>query len=376
MGLVIWGEGRELENFIFELETNHKNADVECIATSGDYYFLNRYTVKGPSEFPVRKNMQFDSKIVIAVSDADYPARKTQLETMGYREFDDFIGYRMYAKKVCVINANCYLSFIKRFLNENTEFRKVYGIYPLPAIHENKFNYIGDNILAHADLYIHQDIRPDNVFGYKFSDEYTLSKLKSDCKSICIPNFVGMLDGFYPTVTGQMYNNVNGEPMCFDDWLINEAYQKYNGNIENIMFYIMQYYFDDEDIIRRFNTMVLKWRERENNWDVKVVDFIMDNYQKIPLFEDISHPAECLQHEICRRLIKLIGCADTNKFTHYHMGCCMEIFMWPQVKEILEIKWSKEQIRLYTKDYCYHDGQPITMKQYVEEYIWRVFGNR
>jgi len=85
MGLVIWGEGRELENFIFELETNHKNADVECIATSGDYYFLNRYTVKGPSEFPVRKNMQFDSKIVIAVSDADYPARKTQLETMGYR---------------------------------------------------------------------------------------------------------------------------------------------------------------------------------------------------------------------------------------------------------------------------------------------------
>lgn len=376
MGLIIWGEGRELENFIFELETVHKNVEVDCIATDGDYYFLNRYNRKTGNEFPVRKTFSFESKIVICVQDSDYLTRKKQLEMLGYREFDDFIGYRMYGKKICLINANCYLGFIKKFLNENSEFRQAYGIYPLPAIHENKQDFIGDNILAHVDLYIHQNIKPDNAFGHKFSDEYTLERLRPSCKTICIPNFVGMLDGFFPTVTGRMYNNVNGAPMCFDDWLINEAYTRYNGSIDNILFYIQHYNFDREEVKSRFDAMVEKWREREANWDVKIVDFILENYQKINLFEDISHPAECLQHEICRRLIKKIGCSDVNRFTHYHMGCCMEIFMWPQVKEILGMKWTKDQIRMYTKEYCYHDGQPITMKQYVEEYIWRVFGNK
>ena len=376
MGLIVWGEGRELENFIFELETYHKDVEIECIATTGDYYFLNRYNVKREGEFPVRKIMSFKHKIAIAVSDAEYPARKKKLEVIGYREFDDFIGYRMFNKKICVINANCYMSFIKKFLNENADFRREYGIYPLPPIHENKLGYIGDNILAHADVFIHQNIKEDNVFGEKFSDEYTFSRLRNSCRRICIPNFVGALEGFYPTVTGQMYNNVFGAPMCFDDWLIDEAYNMYNGNVENIKFYLEHYRFDEDEIIKKFNAMVDKWRAREERWDVKIVDFILENFQNINLFEDISHPAECLQHEICRRLIALLGCEDTNRSTHYHMGCCMEIFLWPQVKDILGIKWHKEQIRLYTKDYCYHDGQPINFDQYLTEYIWRVFGNR
>ena len=179
MGLIIWGTGRELENFIFELETYHKNVEVEFIATSGNYYFLNRYNVKTEKEFLVRKTFEFNSKIVLAFSDTEYLERKKQLEMTGYREFDDFIGYRMYGKKICVINANCYLSFIKKFLNENDEFRKVYGIYPLPPIHDNQYNYIGDNVLQHADLFIHQDIRTDNMYSYKFSDEYTLKKIRS-----------------------------------------------------------------------------------------------------------------------------------------------------------------------------------------------------
>jgi len=376
MSIIIWGDGRELENFIFELETSSRNVDINCIATDNDYYFLKRYNVKTEKEVLVGRTFQFTDKFVIATSDKEYLDRKRRLEDLGYREFDDFVGYRFFNKKICLINANCYMLFIKKFLNENAEFRSIYGIYPLPPIHENTKGYIGDAVLSHADLYIHQNIRLENMYGSRFSDEYTLSKLKSDCKTICIPNFVGALEGFFPTITGRMYNNVNGKPMCFDDWLINEAYERYNGSIDNIMFYIEHYHFDREEVLKNFNAMVEKWREREQKWDVKIVDFILENYQRYYMFEDISHPADCLQHEISRRVLKAIGCTDINRETHYHMGCCMEIFMWPQIREILGINWRKSQIRLYTSDYCYHDSQPINIRQYVQEYIWRVFKNK
>lgn len=373
MDIAVWGEGRALENFMFELKSDFPNTVVQYVASKENYYFLRGYKRKTEEEFLVKRDFLLNIKIVVAVSDKKYPEKKRQLEALGYKEFDDFIGYRMYGKKICVINANCYLFFIKRYLNENSEFRKYYGIYPTPPIHDNPDHAVGDNVLRHADLYIHQDIRNENTYGYKLSDEYTLSKISRGCKTVCIPNFVHMLGGFYPTVTGKNYTNVNGETMCLDDWLINEAYDIYGNNVDNIMYYIASYQFDEADIRKRFDEMVAKWRQREQNWDIKIVDFILNNYRNHYLFEDTTHPADYLQTEICRRLLAHLGISDINKDITYHMGCAMEIFMWPQIKNILGINWRKDKVRIYTKDYCYHDGRPITMKEYIQEYIWRVF---
>lgn len=375
MSIVVWGEGRELENFIFEKETSLLGTQIEYIVSDRDYYFTRRYNRMLESTFLVKKDFLFNSKIIIAASDKEYRSKKRKLESLGYREFDDFIGYRWYGKKLCVINANCYMYFIKRYLNDNSEFRQVYGIYPNPPIHDNSDGCIDDNVLRHTDLFIHQNIRPDNIFGSKFADEYTLNRLKPGCRVISIPNFVGMLDGFYPTVSKKTFENANGETMFFSDWLIDEAYDKYGNNIDNIMYYVASYNFDQTEVLNRFNAMVNKWLEREKNWDLKITDFILENFQTKYLFEDATHPADLLQNEICRRLAALIGVADVNHEKIYQMGCCMELFMWPQIKNILGIKWRKDKIRINTTDFCYHDNQPITIRQYIQEYLWRVYGN-
>ena len=192
------------------------------------------------------------------------------------------------------------------------------------------------------------------------------------------PNFVGMLNSFYPNIYDKIYTNINNATMFFGDWLIEEAYSKCNQSesvqLGKVVDYIIDYDFDEDKIKIAFDKEVKKWKEREMNWDIKIVDYILDNYKKYPLFEDPNHPGEILLNEICRRLLLYINIQDVNYEKKFHSGCAMEIFVLPQVKEALGMTWKKEKIRLYTIDYCYHDRQPIDFRQYVQEYIWRVFG--
>jgi len=117
---------------------------------------------------------------------------KAELEKRNMREFQDFIWGRLYGKKLVVINANCYKNALEAYLQANDKFRQKYALYPLPTIYENIEKELGDDLLKRCDVYIHQDIRKENKYGYKFSDEYTVPLLKEDCLNIVMPNLVGI----------------------------------------------------------------------------------------------------------------------------------------------------------------------------------------
>lgn len=375
MKIVLWGEGKWIENAFFEvsrmsLEKDEK-IDIEYYISNEKIYFMDkdRYTYETAPQI----NSKF---IVLAFHDEKYLEIKKKLIKEGKTEFKDFIGYRMFNRKICVINANCYGIYVKQFLEENSEFRDVYGIYPIPPIHQNEEGIIDDNILKHTDLYIHQDIRKDNKISVYLSDEYIIPKLNCHCMKVCIPNFVGLFDAFYPNICKETYNNIKGETMFFKDIVIEEAYNKCVklGSLDDIIAYIDNYRFDDKKIYYNFNQMMNKISEREKNWDIKISDYILENFQEKDLVEDINHPTYKLLHEICTRLLKVLNINNVNYEKIYSSGCAMETFIMPQVKKILGMKWKKEKIRLYTIDYCYHDRQPINYRQYVQEYVWRVFG--
>lgn len=134
MKIVLWGEGKWIENAFFEvsrmsLEKNEK-IEIEYYISNEKIYFMDkdRYTYETAPQI----NSKF---IVLAFHDEKYLEIKKKLIKEGKTEFKDFIGYRMFNRKICVINANCYGIYVKQFLEENSEFRDVYGIYPIPPIH-------------------------------------------------------------------------------------------------------------------------------------------------------------------------------------------------------------------------------------------------
>lgn len=174
---------------------------------------------------------------------------------------------------------------IKQVLEQNSEFRGEYGIYPVPAIHLNREKEIDNNVLRHTDLYIHQDIRKNNAFSDKLSDEYILPLLKENCVSVCIPNFVGMLNSFYPNIYDKIYTNINNETMFFGDWLIEEAYSKCNQSesvqLGKVVDYIIDYDFDEDKIKIAFDKRSEKMERKRKELGYKDCRFYIGQLQKV-----------------------------------------------------------------------------------------------
>ena len=130
--------------------------------------------------------------------------------------------------------------------------------------------------------------------------------------------------------------------------------------------------FEKEKIITVFEQWIAKIEERENRWDVKILDYILENYKSVQLFYDIIHPTELLMGEMVDRLMKKIGmgiCERKNQLTFLNSH---EMPVYPCVKKVLGLKWSKETMR---------DGKfgkramaSMNLREYIKEYAWWCYG--
>lgn len=54
-------------------------------------------------------------------------------------------------------------------------------------------------------------------------------------------------------------------------------------------------------------------KDREKNWDIKIVDYIQEKYKSIPCFADASHPSKYVMKEVGRQVAALMGISDINE---------------------------------------------------------------
>ena len=132
--------------------------------------------------------------IVFCGSDLNYKnAIKKHLNEKGLTEFEDFAYYKYFTHQIIYLHGNCHIFPIEEILCSSTEFNNKYYIIYEKAIHEfSKDEEIPMCILNNIDFYVHMDIRPNNEYGYKLSDEYILPKLSCSCKNITIPNLFNL----------------------------------------------------------------------------------------------------------------------------------------------------------------------------------------
>ena len=146
-------------------------------------YFNNGNVLKTFMSRPVydikEQNIQNSDYIIVAVINiSDYIAISGQLSAIGMKEFKDFIYYGWLDKKLVLLHGNCHMIVIKKFLQSSKNFCDKYAIYPNPLICENKNSKIEDTVLENCDLWIHEDIRANNSYGYQLSDEFLRKKKK------------------------------------------------------------------------------------------------------------------------------------------------------------------------------------------------------
>lgn len=372
----LYGAGWEAERFYYQFKERDKIDFVIDAYKKGTFHGLNIYRLENvPCDLR-------NHKVIIATEIRPYYAIRKLLEENGYHNYVWSKVIYNDRRKIVVIHANCHGLVYKNFLLKNHWFNEHYRIIETLQVQEynedcfiNGEGGIPVELLEGCDVYIHQDIRAENKFSYFLSDDYILPQLKSGCQCITVPNLVGMGRAFYPTAGNAtraitVLQNQKETPF-FEDALVDSLYLKYRSLDK-----IVQHLTSDDGAMHNkvkelFAESMDKLKKREEKWDVKISDFILKKYRDKKLFYDNLHPTPFLMKEICKRLGRIIGLEEDIEGDLVDMGW-NEMFVYPFVKNALELKWEDKVIRKNNVSLLFARlaGGSLDIREYVRQYVW------
>ena len=362
-GIIVYGTGVNAAKCIYLLESSGIKIDYMLDGREGIGKFKD-YPVYMPSD------ERMDGKyIIVACADETYKVIRERLHK--YKEFKDFIYYSWLDKKMVFLHGNCHMDIIETYLNSSVKFQREYAVYPTPRVCMDM--PVDTAILRNMDIWIHEDIRTDNQFGYQFSDEYLRKFMTESVVEIVVPHLYGLGGGFFPFAND--WNNKNTALLngvdrvgMFPrrDTLIEQCLDK-NMSLEQICSYVQgDGILSSGDILQNFNTYITKIQQREKDWDIKISDFILTHYKSEKLFYDSGHPTNVIFEKISVDILQILGISDWIS-TDLRLDS-NEIPIYPWIRKVLGMEWTEERIRVSSNAKKCSDYMDI--KEYIREYIW------
>ena len=204
------------------------------------------------------------------------------------------------------------------------------------------------------------------MYGYSLSLECIRKQVPETCKIVVVPNLVGLGKGFFPQGKMKTDKRVKRDIFPESDVNIDEMVQ---GGVDEIQIEkaLNGKVYQREYIISNFNLYIDKMLEREANWDIKIVDYILMNYKTEKIFFDTRHPTNIVLEEIIRRLLLFLGMSPNFEHADDEISE-EEMPVYPCVKEALGLEWDTKTIRNNDQ----HRLMPgaMDMLQYIKEYIF------
>lgn len=361
--IVIYGTGINAVKCIYFLEK--MNIKIEYIIDGkGESGKFKNYQVFQPSD------KILDGKyIIVASSENAYEEIKNRLSK--YTEFKNYIYYKWLNKKIVFLYGNCHMDIIESYLYSSANFKDDYIIYPSPRICTEKL--IDIRVLKYVDIWIHEDIQKENIYGYKFSDEYIRGFISKQAMEIIMPHLYGLGAAFFPHAKGKNERNVallnglyeNGM-FPFRDDIIENAILECK-SITDIESYVnFDNIISEKYIVDNFENYIYKIEKREKKWDIKILDFILCHYKSDKLFYDIGHPTNIILKEISRKILEKLEIYDeivSDKSLDYH-----EVPIYPYIRKTLGMMWDEKNIRKNSE--AIKGTSKMDIQEYIREYIW------
>lgn len=322
---------------------------------------------------PRTENMR-DAFIIVATSKAVYLDISMQLAEKGLLEFGDYIYYEWMYKKIVLLHGNCHISIVAELLCSSASFCHSYSLYPNAPICEHVMYEGWENVLSNCDVWIHQDIRTDNPYGYYLSDEYMKKYVRDDIIEIVIPNLFGLGKFYFPQTDWNESNKRNGViangqdrngMFPHIDMIIDNCVKQGMGT-EAIIEFCKGGGVKEQEIKDNFKVFIKKILEREKGWDIKISDFILKNYKKMKLFYDAGHPTNDIMVHISKNVLFKLD-IDEDIFTLRCMDA-HEVPVYPIVKKVLNLEWEDTLIR---KSNCAKKvSDKMGFEEYITQYLW------
>jgi len=255
---------------------------------------------------------------------------------------------------------NCQVSVLRNFcsyyLNVNCDYLNVVNDLQI----EKKST---TDLISNCDLCISQHFYSGK---YYYDDDKILELINNREKIIYI--HVLYYDGYfidnekkYSQLTTKINNlNILKTPYLFH--LINEGFSN-----EEIVKKLYED-FSDEEIINNSNLSLQKLYERENGLknnrpvDIKIYDYIKENYKKIKLFHTLNHPCNLLLNHYSIKICKYIKNDDLKPYNDkfdkdYEKLGSTTIPIYKKVYEALNLEF---------ENYIYHKYKKYDLISYIE----------
>lgn len=335
MRYLIFGAGNVGEQFLIEY---CDKLEIEAVFDNNKIGNFHGRKIRKP---------RFESNVFIIVTTNRYYEIRKQLIELGYSEFHQFIPYQIFNKKMAIAYGNCHTEVITKYLEQNREFARAYGFYPFPLIQRMKEFSEYKDVLPYCKLFMHQSVRKQNKFGEEYASKSLINYLSPQCKIIAIPNLYNMPTCFFPQQIiddkrdGYIFQFTSGRDENIKKWLD-------EGKTEND---IKQYMvnggvYDKEKILDMWELFLNKLYIRENEWDIKISDYILRNYKRKKLFYERIHIADVLVKEIATRILKHMGVDDLFFSELPYKMDANEMFIYQDVMEALDLQFEQKYIRL------------------------------
>lgn len=199
----------------------------------------------------------------------------------------------------CVLYGNCQAEYLMKILKKSLNFTRIYKniehIANYELIRNNK--QLPLNIISHADLFIYQ---PVNNNHDKLASDYIINNiLKKECKIISFPYIYNSAISIFDKKGDYKKIFIN----LFKD----------GHSLESVLTKFKNLEIDFNFKNRFINTMnILK--ERESNLDIKVHQYILNNFGKKKLFISEPHPTIHIYYQCIIQIFKIINLTNDLSF--------------------------------------------------------------
>lgn len=375
--VIVIGTGKEAEAFLYNFKGIY---DVVFFADDAP----RRNCFRGKSVVTLDSiifRLDGTYKVVIATSIEEYVNISRRLQHNKLREFEDYIYYKAIGKKVAMFYGNCHCVDVKFYMSKIPEFVNKYWIYPNLAICEGDTWWVSDDVYSNIDLLIYQNVRQESN-GLLYSTDYIISMLKKDAIVIRMPNLFLKGYGWFPQSHVIKIALLRAAELDFivnshnQDAIIRKLYKEGKSEEEICDIILNGEIWNKEEIQQKFMASMDLIKEEDEECNIKIYNYIVDNYRNKLVFIDAGHVSNDIYKEYIMQILNIIG------------------IKYEKINDVLELRDHYQTIPIYgcvartlgfsyyTKNqiikrdtYCLTD-EPLSVLEYVKQYVYMCVDNR
>lgn len=277
-------------------------------------------------------------------------------------------------KKIVVIYGNCQTPIYENVLMLNKDFKEKYILIRIPKVYEYdsaselvKF-FLKDVFFWKAiQLFIYQFVSKENNIFKGLATDYCLKKLNTGCKRISIVSLE--FDGYFPQIGEEIKNGV----FPFRDTYVDTLMMQNIDEKKIVEMTCNSGFIPDEEIERSVQKALTGLKKKDFFADIKIYDYVEQNYEREQLCYSPLHPCGCLLKEYAQRILYYLGLnwdiADED-FTAICGVSFMRGFDLPVYPSVVrKLGLLKYSNRYYFNRQCISKNMFLDFKRCIEIYI-------